>query len=161
NDHDSLGLFQQRPSQGWGTPAQILDPMHAATTFYRHLLNVPGWQTIPLTRAAQAVQRSAFPGAYAKWEQPATTLVAALTGTELGSACPPPEPLTRTHSHPARPRISVYRKEGPRYARKHRPAAAGQRRQPRLPTLPDHRRRTPRAGHLDHHRRDPAAAKPH
>jgi hypothetical protein len=96
NDHDSLGLFQQRPSQGWGTPAQILDPTHAATSFYRHLLTVPGWQTMPLTRAAQAVQRSAFPDAYAKWERPATTLVAALTDTDTGISadfdCASPSP---------------------------------------------------------------------
>jgi|GEM_PF-6193367 len=68
NDHDSLGQFQQRPSRGWGTPAQILNPAHPATSFYQHLLRVRGWQTLPLTRAAQAVQRSAFAGAYAKWE---------------------------------------------------------------------------------------------
>ena len=80
NDHDSLGLFQQRPSQGWGTPAQILNPAHAATSFYQHLLRVRGWQTLPLTQAAQAVQRSAFPTAYAQWEQPATTLVHTITG---------------------------------------------------------------------------------
>ena len=86
NDHDSLGLFQQRPSQGWGTPAQILNPTHAATSFYQHLLRVHGWQTLPLTRAAQAVQRSAFPTAYAKWEQPATTLVHALTGLTPAAA---------------------------------------------------------------------------
>jgi hypothetical protein len=92
NDHDSLGLFQQRPSQGWGTPAQILDPRYAATAFYRHLLKVPGWQTLPLTVAAQAVQRSAFPDAYAKWEQPATDLVAALTGITENTGCPSSPP---------------------------------------------------------------------
>src|SRR5690349_13378619 len=57
NDHDSLGLFQQRPSQGWGTPAQLTDPVYAATAFYRALLRVPAWSTLPLTQAAQAVQR--------------------------------------------------------------------------------------------------------
>jgi murein DD-endopeptidase MepM/ murein hydrolase activator NlpD len=75
NDHDSLGLFQQRPSQGWGTPEQILDPVHATTAFYQHLLKVPGWQTMPLTQAAQAVQRSAFPDAYARWQPEAEHLV--------------------------------------------------------------------------------------
>jgi murein DD-endopeptidase MepM/ murein hydrolase activator NlpD len=78
NDHDSLGLFQQRPSQGWGTPAQILDPAYAATKFYEHLVRVRNWQTIPLTNAAQAVQRSAFPNAYAKHEPLATAIVNAL-----------------------------------------------------------------------------------
>jgi murein DD-endopeptidase MepM/ murein hydrolase activator NlpD len=97
NDHDSLGLFQQRPSQGWGTPAQILSPTHAATSFYQHLLRVRGWQTLPLTRAAQAVQRSAFPTAYAKWEQPATTLVHVLTGlTTTAVDCDPDTDDTTT-----------------------------------------------------------------
>jgi cell wall-associated NlpC family hydrolase len=78
NDHDSLGLFQQRPSQGWGTPQQILDPKYASTKFYDKLLAVKNWQALPLTDAAQAVQRSAYPGAYAKWEPDATQLVGAL-----------------------------------------------------------------------------------
>jgi len=79
NDHDSLGLFQQRPSQGWGTPSQLQNPGYAAATFYRHLRTVTGWQTLPLTDAAQAVQRSAYPDAYAKWEDNATRLVHHLT----------------------------------------------------------------------------------
>ncbi|HYN96476.1 MAG TPA: M23 family peptidase, partial [Pilimelia sp.] len=65
NDHDSLGLFQQRPSQGWGTPAQIMTRDYAAGKFYEALLGVPGWQAMPLTAAAQTVQRSAYPDAYA------------------------------------------------------------------------------------------------
>jgi cell wall-associated NlpC family hydrolase len=83
-DRDSLGLFQQRPSQGWGTPAQILNPSYAAQQFYVHLLRVPGWRTMPTTQAAQAVQRSAFPEAYAKWAGEAAALAAEFTG---GSAC--------------------------------------------------------------------------
>ncbi|WP_232241003.1 C40 family peptidase [Kutzneria sp. 744] len=79
-DRDSLGLFQQRPSQGWGTPAQIMNPSYAATQFYQHLLAVPGWQQMSVTDAAQAVQRSGFPGAYAQHEQAARDIVAALTG---------------------------------------------------------------------------------
>jgi murein DD-endopeptidase MepM/ murein hydrolase activator NlpD len=75
NDHDSLGLFQQRPSQGWGTPAQIMDPAYAASAFYRKLVTVAGWPAMPLTVAAQAVQRSAYPDAYAKWEGDATALL--------------------------------------------------------------------------------------
>ncbi|SRR6266536_1843934 len=74
-DRDSLGLFQQRPSQGWGTPAQIMDPVYASSAFYSHLLAVPGWQRMPLTEAAQAVQNSAAPGAYAQWQQPAARLI--------------------------------------------------------------------------------------
>ncbi len=79
-DRDSLGLFQQRPSQGWGTPEQIMDPAYAATRFYQRLARVPGWQNMPLTQAAQAVQRSAHPNAYARWEPLATRVVATLTG---------------------------------------------------------------------------------
>ncbi|GAA2022198.1 hypothetical protein GCM10009819_00970 [Agromyces tropicus] len=78
-DRDSLGLFQQRPSQGWGTPEQVLDPVRAATAFYGGptspnegrtpgLLDVSGWIDLSLTEAAQAVQRSAHPLHYAKWE---------------------------------------------------------------------------------------------
>lgn len=83
-DRDSLGLFQQRPSQGWGSPEQILDPAYAARAFYTHLLEVPGWETQPLTVAAQTVQHSAFPSAYGKWEQPAANLLAEL-GADLAS----------------------------------------------------------------------------
>jgi cell wall-associated NlpC family hydrolase len=85
NDHDSLGLFQQRPSQGWGTPAQILDPTYASTKFYTKLLTIKGWQTLPLTVAAQDVQHSAYPDAYAKWEPDATQLVGALVAGSPGS----------------------------------------------------------------------------
>ena len=80
NDHDSLGLFQQRPSEGWGTPAQLTDPTYAATQFYTHLLRVPNWQHLPLTEAAQAVQRSATPDSYSAWEADAVTVVAAVSG---------------------------------------------------------------------------------
>jgi hypothetical protein len=67
-DRDSLGLFQQRPSQGWGTPAQVTDPNYAANKFYDHLLRLPNRDNMRLTEAAQAVQRSAYPEAYAKHE---------------------------------------------------------------------------------------------
>lgn len=80
-DRDSLGLFQQRPSMGWGTPAQVRDPAYAARKFYDGLLKVPGWDRLPVTRAAQAVQRSGFPSAYAKWENAATQVVTATTCT--------------------------------------------------------------------------------
>ncbi|CAL9447013.1 hypothetical protein SUDANB126_02386 [Streptomyces sp. enrichment culture] len=79
-DRDSLGLFQQRPSQGWGTPKEIMDPAYAAEKFYEHLVEVPGYTRLPLTVAAQRVQRSGFPQAYAKHEPDATLLAAALTG---------------------------------------------------------------------------------
>lgn len=80
-DRDSLGLFQQRPSMGWGTPAQVTDPRYAARKFYDGLLRVPGWERLPVTVAAQTVQRSGFPGAYAKWESAANQVVAATTCT--------------------------------------------------------------------------------
>ncbi|MGF1652349.1 MAG: C40 family peptidase [Actinomycetales bacterium] len=80
NDHDSLGLFQQRPSQGWGSTGQLQDPHYATGAFYDALLRVPGWQDLELTEAAQAVQRSAHPDAYGRWEADATALVAVVTG---------------------------------------------------------------------------------
>ncbi|MGW3954384.1 heavy metal transporter [Streptomyces sp. NPDC004752] len=79
-DRDSLGLFQQRPSQGWGTEKQIMDPAYAAGMFYDHLGKVRDYERLPLTVAAQRVQRSGFPEAYAKHEPDATLLAAALTG---------------------------------------------------------------------------------
>ncbi len=79
-DRDSLGLFQQRPSQGWGTEQQIQDPVYASGEFYEHLAKVDGYEELPLTVAAQRVQRSGYPEAYAKHEPDATLLAAALTG---------------------------------------------------------------------------------
>ncbi|MER6024568.1 heavy metal transporter [Streptomyces sp. NPDC001851] len=79
-DRDSLGLFQQRPSQGWGTERQIMDPAYAAGIFYAHLAKVPDYADLPLTEAAQEVQRSGYPEAYAKHEPDAKLLAAALTG---------------------------------------------------------------------------------
>jgi hypothetical protein len=83
-DADSLGLFQQRPSQGWGSSAQVIVPTYAAGKFYDALLKVPSWQALPVGDAAQQVQRSAFPQAYASWEPRATALAGALTGTTTG-----------------------------------------------------------------------------
>lgn len=80
NDHDSQGLFQQRPSSGWGTPKQITNPQYAATSFFKGLVSVDGWERMPLTDAAQAVQVSAFPDHYAKWEKQAGELVLAFYG---------------------------------------------------------------------------------
>ncbi|MET8553845.1 hypothetical protein ABZV64_02590 [Streptomyces sp. NPDC004959] len=79
-DRDSVGLFQQRPSQGWGTVAQIMDPVYSAGKFYQRLDKVDDYANLPLTVAAQKVQRSAFPEAYAKHEPDAALLAAALTG---------------------------------------------------------------------------------
>ena len=79
-DRDSLGLFQQRPSQGWGTHAQVMDPVHAANAFYDALVKIPDFATLEITDAAQQVQRSAYPEAYAKHEPDARALASALTG---------------------------------------------------------------------------------
>ena len=76
NDHDSLGLFQQRPSSGWGTPEQITDPEYSTLAFLKGLKQVDGWQDMPLTEAAQTVQVSAYPDAYAQWEKQAAEIVA-------------------------------------------------------------------------------------
>ena len=81
NDHDSLGLFQQRPTSGWGTPQQLQDPHYAATAFYKGLVDVKGWNTMPLTDAAQAVQVSAYPDHYAKWEKAAGDIVNGFYGS--------------------------------------------------------------------------------
>jgi hypothetical protein len=87
-DRDSLGLFQQRPSQGWGSDAQVQDPVYAAGIFYDRLVQVPGWDTGRLTDVAQAVQRSGFPELYQQHEAMAVELTAALTsGTPDLDAC--------------------------------------------------------------------------
>ncbi|MFI7079166.1 hypothetical protein ACIBO1_17900 [Micromonospora sp. NPDC049903] len=78
-DHDSVGLFQQRPSSGWGSVRDLMRPAYASRAFYEALLKVPGWQQMSLTLAAQAVQISAYPYAYAQHEERAATIVAALT----------------------------------------------------------------------------------
>ncbi|WP_151723894.1 hypothetical protein [Arthrobacter luteolus] len=77
---DSRGLFQQRPSQGWGTQEQIMDPVYAANAFYDALVQVEGYQELPITVAAQTVQRSAYPDAYADHEPEGRAFASALTG---------------------------------------------------------------------------------
>ncbi|MET9957767.1 hypothetical protein ABZ128_01495 [Streptomyces sp. NPDC006326] len=90
-DRDSLGLFQQRPSQGWGTPQQIMDPVYSAGIFYERLVEVKGWARLPLTEAAQQVQLSGFPQAYAKHEPDAAVVTGALAGDgELSCGGPAP-----------------------------------------------------------------------
>jgi hypothetical protein len=84
-DRDSVGLFQQRPSQGWGSAAQIADPVFAATAFYQRLRQQPGWMDLEVTQAAQLVQHSAAPAAYALWEPQARATAAAFTGEDDAS----------------------------------------------------------------------------
>jgi murein DD-endopeptidase MepM/ murein hydrolase activator NlpD len=102
-DRDSLGLFQQRPSTGWGTAEQVQDPVYAAGAFFggptgpnstgavsepRGLVDIDGWQTMALTEAADAVQRSALPTAYARWEDDARAWLGELH-TAQGGTCVP------------------------------------------------------------------------
>jgi hypothetical protein len=87
-DRDSVGIFQQRPSQGWGSPTQLLDPAYAAGAFFAHLVTIGGWQALPVATAAQRVQHSADGSAYAQWEEQARTLARALTGEDpAGLTC--------------------------------------------------------------------------
>jgi hypothetical protein len=92
NDHDSVGLFQQRPSQGWGSVEQVSDPRYASERFYLALRQVRGWQEMRVTDAAQRVQRSAFPEAYERWADDARVLATALLGRSGAAvACSVPE----------------------------------------------------------------------
>lgn len=84
-DSDSLGLFQQRPSQGWGSKTQVMDRYYATNAFYNALVKVPDYQTMDITKAAQEVQRSAYPSAYAAHEQDGRVLASALTGYSRAS----------------------------------------------------------------------------
>jgi hypothetical protein len=87
-DRDSIGLFQQRPSQGWGTPEQIGDPRFSANAFFTALLKVKGWDKMRVTDAAQEVQRSAHPEAYERWVDASEIMVRALSGDVTGAvAC--------------------------------------------------------------------------
>jgi cell wall-associated NlpC family hydrolase len=116
SDHDSLGTAQQRPAAGWGSVEQLMDPDYNARAFYggpagpnrgspRGLLDVPKWQSIDKGKAAQAVQVSAFPELYARWESQATAIVNSLEGVTATTSCAdsskdpapsvPPENLTQ------------------------------------------------------------------
>ena len=79
-DRDSLGLFQQRPSQGWGTRDEILNPVYAINAFYDALVEIDGYESMRITEAAQHVQRSGFPEAYEDHADDARVLASALTG---------------------------------------------------------------------------------
>lgn len=98
SDHDSIGSAQQRPGAGWGSAGQLMDAFYNARAFYggplgpnrgspRGLLDIPGWQTMDKGLAAQAVQVSAFPELYARWERAATAVVAALETDTLPTPC--------------------------------------------------------------------------
>ncbi|WP_329463222.1 hypothetical protein [Streptomyces sp. NBC_01431] len=124
-DRDSLGLFQQRPSQGWGTAEQIMDPVYSAGKFYKHLAEVPDYSRLPLTVAAQRVQHSGFPDAYAKHEPDATVLMDALTGRESASlTCTVAK--TAQPGDPARVRTDLTRAFGEGVVDARQPDGAGQ-----------------------------------
>ena len=89
-DRDSIGLFQMRPSQDWGTTAQLEDPTYQATKFYSVLTAIANWQSLSVNDAAQAVLRSGHPLAYGPHEQEATQIVAAITAAGTGGASAPP-----------------------------------------------------------------------
>jgi hypothetical protein len=114
-DRDSLGLFQQRPSQGWGTPRQILDPVHATNAFYDALVRVDGYQTMPVTVAAQRVQRSGFPSAYAGYESDARAMASALTGFSAAAFWCHVPATSRSSTPVARRAIAVRRALAPAF----------------------------------------------
>jgi hypothetical protein len=84
-DRDSVGLFQQRPSQGWGSVEQLMDPVYSTHAFYDALQKVDGYDSMEITVAAQEVQRSAYPDAYADHERDGRALASALTGNSPGA----------------------------------------------------------------------------
>jgi hypothetical protein len=84
-DRDSVGLFQQRPSQGWGTPGQLLNPTYSATAFYQRLITTPQWLLAPPGDVAQSVQRSAYPERYAERIAEAAAIHDTVTGAGAGA----------------------------------------------------------------------------
>ena len=110
SDHNSVGVFQQQPTTGWGTVAQDMSVALSAEAFFGAkpvgmtnndgLLQIPGWESLPITEAAQRVQRSAFPDAYAKWQGEATQLAAANADAP---ALPLPLPAGYQSAAPASP----------------------------------------------------------
>jgi cell wall-associated NlpC family hydrolase len=128
SDHDSLGTAQQRPAAGWGTIEQLMDPAYNVRAFYggpsgpnhgspRGLLDIPGWQFMSKGQAAQAVQVSAFPELYARWEAEASAIVDALEGAAtatacIGSASASPPPLQHTNLSQIRKDILRFTQKG-------------------------------------------------
>jgi murein DD-endopeptidase MepM/ murein hydrolase activator NlpD len=100
SDHDSVGLFQQRPSMGWGTVAQIMDPVYSAGKFYEKLLRLDGWEAMSIAEAAQAVQISAFPDAYADHEEQAWQIAGWILGSGVTCEPSPGEVTAEGWTHP-------------------------------------------------------------
>lgn len=137
-DRDSLGLFQQRPSQGWGTAEQIMDPVYSAGEFFDGLVKIQGYSRLPLTVAAQRVQKSGYPQAYAKHETDAALLASALAGRRQGALnCAADEVAAdgTAAGDPGRVRERLAREFGRQVAPRPRPGA-GTDRTVRVPSAP-------------------------
>ena len=103
-DLDSVGVFQQRPSEGWGPASKLIDPVYASTRFFRALAQVPGYQRMPVYKAAQAVQHSADGYAYKQYQGLASHLTTAFTGAPRAVWCWPPGHATgQGTAHPGPP----------------------------------------------------------
>jgi hypothetical protein len=107
-DRDSIGIFQQRPSQGWGPASKLINPVYASTKFFQALASVRGYRRLPVYQAAQAVQRSADGYAYAQYQPMAAKLTAAFTGASPRAVwCWPPGGITGTAQFAAARRALV------------------------------------------------------
>ncbi|GAB3161468.1 hypothetical protein GCM10027059_11690 [Myceligenerans halotolerans] len=106
-DRDSLGLFQQRPSQGWGTEEEILDPVYSTNAFYDGLVQVEGYEDMEITAAAQEVQRSAYPDAYARHEVRSRAWASSLTGHSPASLTCEIAPVEEESALAAAPALDV------------------------------------------------------
>jgi hypothetical protein len=96
-DRDSVGVFQQRPSEGWGPASKLIDPVYATTRFFQALAGVHGYRTMPVYKAAQAVQHSADGQAYEQYQSVAEKLTTAFTGASPRAVwCWPPGSTTKT-----------------------------------------------------------------
>lgn len=126
-DHDSLGSAQQRPSVGWGTVQELMTPSYNAEAFFggsqgpNHgsppgLLDIPGWTSMSLGQAAQAVQVSAFPERYDRWAPTAMDIMASINGTDLPLSCPQMDSSEDPASLPIPANLSVTRQAILQYA---------------------------------------------
>jgi hypothetical protein len=141
-DLDSAGLFQMRPSAGWGSYRQVTDPEYASRKFYRVLLEVSGWQHLPVTVAAQSVEISGYPWAYARWELSAHQLVSkAWPGPDTQLLCVPTRTAARAEQHRTQHHATHH------HATQHHKAA--------------HHRATEHHAKAEHHKAEPHKAKHH
>ena len=101
-DRDSVGIFQQRPSEGWGPASQLKDPVYATSRFFGALTKVPGWQQLPVDQAAQAVQHSADGSAYSQYDVMARAMAIAFTGQAAHSVWCWPGPGPQPGPEPGR-----------------------------------------------------------